>query len=655
MKRRTCYMTLVKVFFAIVLISGGVLSAGLAQRAEAAVTLMVKISQLEKALDLIDAMGTSDTGQPPTAMLRGMLQGMEWIDADRSIVLVLDKSGENPLSAILVPFRHTNPNFKQAYNAMSRDNYYILSLPPGNGVYIPENIENEMVGASREPSAHTISLRLALREVVGNNRDSIEGFLENLGQMPQKEPVDPMAPSAEETRQMLTGLLGAVEQVDSLSLSLDLNERQFKMVAETVPVAGSELSAFLESIGMTTRLAGYRPASDITFRSRSYNVDAALDMLNTVFGTIYSKLGINFADLVAVGHNFTGETAGGISYGSGANVMVESMTVLKDEVDSKNFMAKEYLPWIEEYGRSITRIMEKEAGTGLDSMLVRTADSMVKGHKVAGVRIRLPLSPMPFDDGRQTSEGSFMTYDMRTTVVGNLLLTAPDDVRLAEMIQKAGLLRKKTSRGPMMTLEIDMGKYLASLARFIPGHNIDPQSIPDFGKMSFATVAGRYRVISSAAMDTDDIRLMMAYLKGIQPGSGGRGFTPPASESRPASPPPPVVKDAGYWLDQGRLAATYGAYASAIRYYKKAMALGSEKGQVYFNMGIAHGELGNYPEALANLDKAIQVNPDKGTYYYGRGRVHLLSGEKDRAMEDFEHAAELGDPDAQRFLDGAGQ
>ncbi|MBW2298444.1 MAG: hypothetical protein JRF32_12655, partial [Deltaproteobacteria bacterium] len=51
----------------------------------------------------------------------------------------------------------------------------------------------------------------------------------------------------------------------------------------------------------------------------------------------------------------------------------------------------------------------------------------------------------------------------------------------------------------------------------------------------------------------------------------------------------------------------------------------------------------------------IQVNPDKGTYYYGRGRVHLLSGEKDRAMEDFEHAAELGDPDAQRFLDGAGQ
>ena len=120
-----------------------------------------------------------------------------------------------------------------------------------------------------------------------------------------------------------------------------------------------------------------------------------------------------------------------------------------------------------------------------------------------------------------------------------------------------------------------------------------------------------------------------------------------------AAAPEPVVKDAAYWVDQGGLAATYGAYDSAIKYYKKALAMGFEKSQVYFNMGISYGELGEYPLAMAYLDKAIHLNPDNGTYYYGRGRVYLLSGDKDMAMADFEHAVEIGSKDAQRYLEGA--
>ena len=156
--------------------------------------------------------------------------------------------------------------------------------------------------------------------------------------------------------------------------------------------------------------------------------------------------------------------------------------------------------------------------------------------------------------------------------------------------------------------------------------------------------------------------MMMAYLKRMQPGEeGDEPVSSPAPEKPaprtvakkpPKAPEQPIVRDAAYWMDQGRLASTYGAYASAIGYYKKAQATGAEESRVSFNMGIAYGELGDYPRALDHLNQAIQMAPDQGAYYYGRARVFLLSGNKDRAMEDFEHAAKLGDPDAIQYLEG---
>ena len=130
MNRLTCGWKPTKVILAICLIVGMVLPVGSLQSTAAAADLILKISRLKQALDLIDSMGLSDTGQPPTAALRSMLQNVEWIDNERSIVLSWDKSDDRPISAMLVPYRQANPNFQQAYNAISRKDYYILSLPP---------------------------------------------------------------------------------------------------------------------------------------------------------------------------------------------------------------------------------------------------------------------------------------------------------------------------------------------------------------------------------------------------------------------------------------------------------------------------------------------------------------------------------------------
>jgi hypothetical protein len=662
MKTGTCLWKSAKAMLITCLVTGMVLTAGWQQRTAAAADLVVKISRLERVLDLIDSMGTSDAGQAPTDALRGMLQAVDWIDDDRSIVMSWDKSGERVFSAILVPFREANPNFEDAYNAVPSGDYYILSLPPGKAAAIPQDVEREMAAASREVSASTVSMTLALRQLIAGNREGINNLLQSAAQASPSDQTDPLAPNPEEIRHMLAGLVEAAEQIEFLTLHLDLNENQFSMVAETIPVQGGELSTFLASSGLTTRLDGYQSVHDITFRSRSYDVDAVLEVLDTIFGPIYRKLGINFADLTALGSYFTGETAGGMTYGEEDRVLVECMAVLKNEVDSQNFIKNVYLPWAEEYGRNVTRLMREGTGKPIAAVLTRTPDSTVEGHRVIGMRMKLPVSPMPFGDGQESNQERVMVYEVRTAVAGNLLLMAPDDVRLAGMIRLAGGLKKKTSHGPMMTMMVDMGKYLSSLARFIPGHGIDPHSIPDLGTVSFAVATGTDRMITSAAMETDDIRMMMAYLKRMQPSEEDKQPASAPAPTKPVSPTvakksvtapkQPVVRDAADWMEKGRLAATYGAYAPAIKYYKKALAMGSEESRVYFNVGIAYGELGEFARALDYLSRAIQMESERGAYYYGRGRVYLISGNKHMAMEDFKRAAELGDFDAIQYVEG---
>ena len=105
-----------------------------------------------------------------------------------------------------------------------------------------------------------------------------------------------------------------------------------------------------------------------------------------------------------------------------------------------------------------------------------------------------------------------------------------------------------------------------------------------------------------------------------------------------------------YWLDQGGLFATYGAYAAAIAAYKKALELNAESADAYFNMGVAYGEMGVYDQAVAAINKAIALDADNDRYFYGRARVLLLAGNRIDAMNDFERAAAMGNLDAIDFL-----
>jgi len=661
MKRQAFTANRGKALLIMIVMIGLALPMGLAQDADAASDLMVKISRLEKTLDIIDSIGMDAAGQVSTGMIRDMLQGTDWVDPERSIIISLDNAGGRKFSAVLIPYSRKNPNFKQGFNAMDHDDYYIFSLPPGNTVYVPEAIEKEMARASKKGSSSVISISLAVSELVISNRDTISDLPDVMAQAQRQAKPGQVELTPQDLADVLEGFVKSAEQVKTLTFNIDLTELQFKGAVEVEAEKGSDLSKLFVSSGMTTRLGGYVPAEDITYRSRSYDVDNALDLVNEVFGNIYRKMGVDYEAMMAIGNSFTGESAGGLSYDTDNRIRFETMAVLKDEVDSKTFLDNVFLPWAMTYSQDLQKMMAEEFGTDVGPIFTRTQDSTVAGHRVVGLSARLLLSPMPSDEVKANIFESMMQYDNRIAVVGSLVLMAPDDTRMAQMIATAKSLRKKTSRGPLMTVEIDVARYLASLARFIPGHNIDPKSIPDLGLMSIVTEVSKGRINTSTSMYLEDMQLMMSYIKWMEPGAARVTGTPPSAPKKKKKvrvekkPPPPVVKDAAYWVDQGGLAATYGAYDTSIKYYKKALAMGSEKSRVYFNMGVAYGELGDYPQAMANLEKAIELKPENGNYYYARGRVYLLSGANDNAMLDFEHAAEAGSVDAQQYLEGEGQ
>jgi hypothetical protein len=108
--------------------------------------------------------------------------------------------------------------------------------------------------------------------------------------------------------------------------------------------------------------------------------------------------------------------------------------------------------------------------------------------------------------------------------------------------------------------------------------------------------------------------------------------------------------DSRYWLNKGAICYIYGNPKGAITYFKKAIELDPSSASAYFNQGICYREIGQYEEAISCINKAIDMYPEKGLYFYGRAMVHLLSGHKDKAIEDFRRAAELGDRDAQAYL-----
>ncbi|MFZ1983843.1 MAG: tetratricopeptide repeat protein [Desulfatitalea sp.] len=124
----------------------------------------------------------------------------------------------------------------------------------------------------------------------------------------------------------------------------------------------------------------------------------------------------------------------------------------------------------------------------------------------------------------------------------------------------------------------------------------------------------------------------------------------PCGQAEYANPAIAGQGTAAYWLDQGGMLCTYGNFKAAVRAYEKALALDPRDSEIHFSLGVAFAEMGDYPNALVNIDKAIALSPDKARYQYGRAWTLLLSGRAQEAQPLFQRAADLGNIDAQNYL-----
>jgi len=613
--------------------------------------IIVKINRFEDALSIVDQLygaAQKDPAQSPTMMLRGMLQGTAWIDASRPIVIGIEIREPKPAIAAMVPFVEPNPSFMASFGAQPGPGYYLLSLPPGQPLALSENSLKALTNALQRPGNMTVNVDVALGRILKTRDRQIRESIMKMESLPDSEKMSKTGLSPEKIQSMID----TASQIQTMKLGVNLDRNEISTLFEMIAERGTPLSRVVAKSDTQTSLKGYSPAHHVNFKSRAYNIQGLMDLFLSAFGGLYQEMGFDVKGMRGLLAQFTGEMAGGMSYGPGG-MSFEMIALMKDAAKSADFIEKTYLPWLENYGRSMEKMFEKQHGTKIGPMWVRTRTSQVEGHRVVGEKFQMPMMP-----GIESTLDALMNYEVRLAMVGDKFIVAPDDTRMAALIKTAKTMKKAPASGPLMTGDIDMGSYLGGILGMMPDMEQVVGTLPKTGRITFTADIENGRAFARTAIPTQDISTFVAYFahlgaatKKIKDEQLIEKKTDAKGEDEKKMAPLNPEQDPGYWIEKGALAATYGADRSAINYFEKALTLDPQRSDAWFQMGISYGELREYTEAIAAIEKAIALNPKRGLYYYGRGRVFLLSGETSLAVEDFQIAADLGSEDAIRYLE----
>lgn len=614
--------------------------------------VIVSINRLEETLNLIDNLVVSDpqkSMESPTTILRLMVQGTNWIDTSRLIIIGVKLEDPQPKAAILIPFKTTNKNFQSIYKPMTGPDYYVLSLPPKQPQPITKNEINALLAASLAKVNESLYIKFNPHSLLAKNEPQIQQFLTLLDNMPQTLEQQKTGFSGRDLKQFVVSLLSKAGQLDFLGLGLDLTAEKFSSTFLLQAVSKSELADLFRQPCRTAYLQNYRPEHHSNVRSCSYDVSALMKFIDNVFGQLYQQLGFDFSEIARISTKFSGEMVAGISYAEN-ETNFEMILVMAAADTSGEFIQKEYLPWLMRFGQNLTALLEKEKGQKLDPIFVRTKDSLILGQKVMGIKTRFPYVP---------AAGKILEYEVRMTSVERFLLTASDDRRLRKLIRVAKKLKQKPALGPLMAFDMDLSKYFEML----PSSLDVPVTLPRLGRVSSEISMENGRLASSMRINTEDIKNLITFYKQME---SGRPLAPIEPKTKKTSAAEKKVaekvlearpekteteEDASYWVKKGALLATYGNDSAAIKHFQKALQLDPDQSDAHFHIGISYGEIGNYEKALFHLNKAIAIKPHKDVYYYGRGRVYLLADQREKARADLKTAAAKGNKDAQNYLD----
>jgi len=624
--------------------------------------LLLKIRDIDRLLQDWEALMPAGSGagpSAPSAMIKGMLQGTDWIDPARPVVAGMYYDGQTSSWLVFLPFQKPNQTFQETYGAIAGEDYYLMRFPPVPEAPLPDARREQLLAVAARGSVAAIVVELASHDALQHSESQIEAAIQNMAAGTAGAGGDaPLTP--EETQRLVRDLIATFKQVETLRIGFDLDPQDLLLLLDVQAMPGSYLAGVLTDQHADERLEGYRPDFPMQFRSRAYNVAGAMQMLGAAFGQFYQKMGFDFDELAAIGKALTGEMVGGMDLDQG-QMRFAMIYALHDEVDGNAYLNHVYLPWFEKYNRRMAAMMEEQTGQAVTPMYERMPDTTIAGRKVIGVRTRFPaMNPAGV---QMPSAGVLQDYQTRMAAVDNLILMASSDTAITKMISQVSALQKSPAQGPLAEFSMDMGAYLRGLQSFMPdaGQSI---AIPaDIGALTMRAEMQAGTLTTRTQVGVRDLQQMINFAASLSNAMAETSTATMAAEKHhpktPAAPmqekPSPDIRNTpAYWMDRGGLLSAYGNYKAAANCYQKAITLAPDMAEAYFQLGVAYGEMGRYEAAVTAISQAIDRTPANGAYFYGRGRVYLLAGEEDLAMKDFMEAGFLGNQDARNYLRHAG-
>jgi len=625
------------------------------QAAPAGPQALVQINDLEGLLRLADRLAAPEGGSPgsqagPGATLRGLLQGTDWLDPSRAVVLGFYHDGERGVWRALIPFRKANESFRAAFGASARGDAYLLTLPPGAPPVPAPGLEDVLAAASAQPGSGTVRLEVAAAELLSQWGPRMR---EALASKPAAAPADGPDPAA--LQAAARSLLETLEQVQRLEVVLEGEGEELALHLEALARRGSFMEGVLQAAEGDARLAGYAADFPVRFQSRPYNLRGLMQLVNAGLGPVYRQMGLDLEAFTDMSRDFTGEMAGGLGPDGSGGLMFETVYALHPSANAATFVEAVYLPALEAYGRQLTAALPAEEAALLGPVVVRTADSVVAGRPVAGYRSALGPLPGQASGAAGAVGGRPRHLETRVTTLGDLLLTASDDATLGRLLAQApSWSPEPAAAGPTMRLQADLGAVLAAW-RTLEGAQAPPRADWQPGALTMDIRLEGGRGSLRLALAADDLQGLLQSARRRAPSRSPitAALTVPVVRTSGSAAPRAAGPGEGtpdYWMDRGGLLSAYGNYQGALRCFRRALELDPGRAEAAFQMGVAYGELGLFEQAVGAMSQAIERAPARGHYHYGRGRVYLLAGEEELAMQDFMEAAFLGDPDARAYL-----
>ena len=95
-----------------------------------------------------------------------------------------------------------------------------------------------------------------------------------------------------------------------------------------------------------------------------------------------------------------------------------------------------------------------------------------------------------------------------------------------------------------------------------------------------------------------------------------------------------------YFHSRGAASYEEGRFASAVRFFRKALAL-EDRHYTRLHLGLAYLAKADLGRALAEMTKAVKLAPSEPEYYFQRSAVWRLKGDAGKADEDYSAAIRL--------------